>query len=173
MSDGDEIELVQGLKEGREESQRLLWESHHEAVLQFVFVAILKGRGHHDAEDIAQEALLRAFRSIGTFRGDCRLRTWLISLARHAAADYRRRKANRRPPNGSVSEPEVLEGVADPHVCSRTGPAAGILAEERRYHLLRLLAQLPEAQREVVAHRILNGQSVAETAVLMLRHPLI
>ncbi|MCK6478612.1 MAG: sigma-70 family RNA polymerase sigma factor [Planctomycetaceae bacterium] len=167
MSDGDEIDLIQGLKTGCPEAQRRLWDSHYEAVFGFVAIAILKGRAFHDAEDITQDAFLRAFRSIGTFRGDCRLRTWLITLARHAAVDHRRREASRSPPNGAVNDPEVLEGVADPHDSPRTGPAAGLLAEERRYHLVDLLAKLPEAQREVVVHRNLNGLSVAETAVLM------
>ena len=61
-------------------------------VLRFVTGLI----GSADAEDLAQETYLRALRSLPSFGGRSSARTWLLSIARHAAADYVR-AAVRRP----------------------------------------------------------------------------
>jgi RNA polymerase sigma-70 factor (ECF subfamily) len=54
-------------------------------------IAVASTRNVDDAEDIVQEALMRAHRGIGNFRGDCPLRTWLARIVVRVSINHRRR----------------------------------------------------------------------------------
>ena len=49
-----------------------------------------------DVQEVAQDAFLRAYRALGSFRGDAPFRFWLLRIARHAAMDFWRKKYRRR-----------------------------------------------------------------------------
>ena len=53
-------------------------------------IAVASTRNVDDAEDIVQEALMRAHRGIGNFRGDCPLRTWLARIVVRVSINHRR-----------------------------------------------------------------------------------
>jgi len=112
-----------------------------------------------EAEEIAQEAFLRAHRSLPEFRGDARLSTWLyaivsrLCLNRLASGD---RKAVR---HGE----EILLRVADP----RGGPDAGAERGELEAALHRAIAELSEERRVVVILRDLEGLSYEDIAVAL------
>ena len=89
-----------------------------------------------DVDDVVQEALLRAFRGLGRFRGDSTLKTWLVRITRNAALDEVRRR-NRRPAHAlddaeQAAGPDPIEPVA------------------ARHELAAALAALPPDQRAVV-----------------------
>jgi RNA polymerase sigma-70 factor (ECF subfamily) len=112
-----------------------------------------------EAEEIAQEAFLRAHRSLPEFRGDAKLSTWLyaivsrLCLNRLVSGD---RKAVR---HGE----EVLLRVADP----RGGPEAGAERGELESALHRAIAELSEERRVVVILRDLEGLSYEEIAAAL------
>jgi len=112
-----------------------------------------------EAEEIAQEAFLRAHRSLPDFRGDAKLSTWLyaivsrLCLNRLASGD---RKAVR---HGE----EILLRVADP----RGGPEAGAERGELEAALHRAIAELSEERRVVVILRDLEGLSYEEIALAL------
>lgn len=93
MEDG---ELVEQVRAGDEAAFARLVERHRGAV----FRAALAALGNEaDAEDIAQEALVLAFKRLNQFRGDAGVRTWMVSIAWRLALSRRRRlwwKGNRR-----------------------------------------------------------------------------
>jgi len=68
--------------------------------------------GHADAEDVVQDAFVRAFRSIGRFRGDASLSTWLIRITINLAIRHSNR--HRRRATDSLDVMEWEEPVADP-----------------------------------------------------------
>ena len=109
-----------------------------------------------EAEEVAQEAFLRAHRGLPEFRGDAKLSTWLyaivsrLCLNRLAMGD---RKAVR---HGE----EILLRVADP----RGGPDAGAERGELEAALHRAIAELSEDRRVVVILRDLEGLSYEEIA---------
>ena len=73
-----ELELVQRLKEGDQRAARRLYDAHVERVFRICYR--FAGEDHL-AEDFTQEAFIRAFDRIGTFRGDSAFGTWLGSIA--------------------------------------------------------------------------------------------
>ena len=97
----------------------------------------------HEASDLAQEAMLKAWRSRERFDGRADVRTWAFAIARNNYLDHRR-KRSRRPRE---------EAIAADHVADRPGPAEGASQNELFDAVGAAVARLPQAQREVVALR--------------------
>lgn len=113
-----------------------------------------------DAQDCAQEAMLRMWRQIGSFRGQSSFATWCYRIAVNTCLDLlRKRKA--RP---SVSL-EVLTDVGfAPAAQEETGPQAQVEQGERRRALEEGIAQLPVDQRAALILRDIHGLSYEAVA---------
>jgi RNA polymerase sigma-70 factor (ECF subfamily) len=100
----------------------------------------------HDASDVLQETYLRAFRSIGRYRGDSAATTWLYRIAANCAATHLRRRRWAR-----VAQVDEALTVADPLDEDRLVEAADASSDRER--LKRALAGLPDLLRVVVVLR--------------------
>ena len=111
-------------------------------------------RDDAEAQDAVQEAYLRAYKTLGSFRGDAKLSTWLVRITANEALMRRRRRA---PPAPEDSNPEALaDDAADPEV------------DAQRSQMRRLLQSridaLPEGYRTVFVLRGVEELSVEEVA---------
>ena len=111
----------------------------------------------HDAEDIAQEASLRAFRFLGGFRGG-NSRSWLLTIVRNTA--YTWLKQNRPQAIVSVGDDDLLE-IEDPTASANHSSA---LHNADKDVLRAALEDLPVEFREVLILRELEGLSYKEIA---------
>src|SRR6202012_6064852 len=111
----------------------------------------------HDAEDIAQEACLRAFRFLNGFRGG-NSRSWLLTIVRNTA--YTWLKQNRPQAIISVSD-EEWDDIEDPTAAANHSSA---LSHADRDVLRAALEELPPEFREVLILRELEGLSYKEIA---------
>jgi RNA polymerase sigma-70 factor (ECF subfamily) len=112
----------------------------------------------HDAQDVAQEASLRAFRFFGSFRGED-ARAWLLTIVRNTFYSWLRKN---RPPENMVEvsdETLDLEGISA-NVDAVNPPFADADAVRRA------LAELPVEFREIVILREMEGFSYKEIADL-------
>jgi RNA polymerase sigma-70 factor, ECF subfamily len=110
-----------------------------------VYRACLRVLGRpHDAEDVAQESFLAAYRSIGGYRGEGSLRAWLLRIATRQAF---RRLGQRRTTADLAAVPEPL--LAD----SSREPTLVMTATESRREVRDAVEALPDPYREVVALR--------------------
>ena len=112
----------------------------------------------HDAEDVVQEALLRALRGLAQSRGD-NPRAWVLTIVRNTAYTWLRRHR----PQEIQPMPDELPAPAD----AATLPDAGLIGAERKLALQRALAKLPLAFREILVLREVEGlsyQAIAEVA---------
>lgn len=105
---------VSQARAGSEEAARALVEAHQDRLYAFVWRIL---RDHHTAEEICQEAFLRAFRSLDSFSADYRFSTWLFTIAYRLCLNHIRR---RKSMTGEVdfgtlpgSEPEADVQVAE------------------------------------------------------------
>jgi RNA polymerase sigma-70 factor (ECF subfamily) len=114
-------------------------------------------RNDHDAEDVAQEACLRALRHFGGFRGgdDGSARAWLLAIVRNTAYSWRHR-ASAGAPETEFDEALHSGGIADRH------PEAAMLRQDARESFRRMLDRLPPEFREVIVLRELQGLSYKE-----------
>jgi RNA polymerase sigma-70 factor (ECF subfamily) len=84
-----EKRLVSRARRGDEAAARELVDTHKDRLLAFVWRVI---RDRHDAEEICQEAFLRAFSSLDTFRSEYRFSTWLFTIAYRLSLNWLRRR---------------------------------------------------------------------------------
>jgi RNA polymerase sigma-70 factor (ECF subfamily) len=113
-------------------------------------------RRDQDAEDVVQEAYLRAFRFFGNFRGGDG-RTWLLAIVRHTAYTWLRKN---RAPGQTTSFDEDKHGT----VSTDDDPEALLLRTEDAEILRAALEELPTEFREVVVLRELEELSYKEIA---------
>lgn len=125
-------------------------------------------RDDAEAEDAVQEAYLQAYRSIGSFRGDARLSTWLVRIVVNEALARRRKNVRRAAivpiRGGSVEEREPDAEVA---VRAEDGPESQAQRSELRRLLEEKVDALPEAFRAVFMLRALEELPVDETAAVL------
>ena len=109
------------------------------------------------AEDVVQEVFVQAWRKLGELRELERFRAWIASIARNRARSARRGDERRGKREGA---PVPVEGLADPR-----GMESG-LARLEQEELLAELRSLPEAYRETIALRYVEGLSTEEIAAV-------
>lgn len=119
-----------------------------------------------DAEEVAQDSLVRAYRAMHGYPRErvaaLKLRPWLASIAVNLARNRRRRHDDRQPP-GSL-EP-MLDAGFDPAADDRRGaPAVVADRRETQRELAAALLRLTPAVRSAIVLRHVDGLSVAETA---------
>jgi RNA polymerase sigma factor (sigma-70 family) len=114
-------------------------------------------RNEHDAQDVVQDAYLRALKYFGGFRGSegADGRAWLLAIVRNAAFTWRR-KHRLESTAAEFDERLHSEAVADIH------PEAAVLGSSARESLHQALDQLPAEFREVIVLRELQGLSYKE-----------
>jgi RNA polymerase sigma-70 factor (ECF subfamily) len=118
------------------------------------------GAGAPDVEDVAQESLLAFFHALPAFRAESSVRHYASRIAARIAIAARRRARERQARVGGEDETAPLSGVS-----GLVGSLdADALAGRRRELLRSLLAELPEAQAESIALRVVMGYSMEEVA---------
>ncbi|MCC7008566.1 MAG: sigma-70 family RNA polymerase sigma factor [Acidobacteria bacterium] len=103
----DDAAAVASAREGDQEAFRLLVDRHGRNLYRLAYR--LTGRPE-DAEDVVQEAFIRAYRQLATFEARANVGTWLYRIAFNCAIDYMRA----RPAREVTHEPGVLDGHAPP-----------------------------------------------------------
>ena len=124
---------------------------------------------YHEANDVAQDAFVRAWRAIGTFRGEAQFSTWLLGIVANLCRNRRRWWALRaRWTPASLDEASGPDGAPALQIADTApGPAAEALTGELRAHLLAALAMLDDTSRAVVVLRDMEGLSYAEIAQVL------
>jgi RNA polymerase sigma factor (sigma-70 family) len=115
-------------------------------------------RHGHDAEDVVQEAYLRAYQFFGTFRG-ADARAWLLAIVRNTCYTWLERNRARGP---ATPFDEEKHGGAGP----AGDPGALLLRGEDTQLLREALEELPAEFREVIVLRELEGLSYKEIAAI-------
>ena len=113
-------------------------------------------RGGADAEDVTQEAMLRAYRFFGGFHGGD-VRAWLLQIVRNTCFSWMEK--NRRGKDMTEFD-EALHGPSGPN------PEALAIAADSRGQLTQALEALPPRFREVIVLRELEGCSYREIATI-------
>ena len=161
---GDDAALVARAQGGDGAAFDLLVRRHQ----QIVFAVALRMLGDRDeAEDVAQDVFVRAYRAIGSFRREAKLSTWLVSIAMNLCRNRRRWWARRkRVIVASLDEPVETEKGAVEHAVADPAPGPRHQAEsaERERHIMAALLQLSEVDRTMIVLRDLQGHSYEEIA---------
>jgi RNA polymerase sigma-70 factor (ECF subfamily) len=143
-------ELVQAYRAGDDAAFNALVERHMKPTYALAYR--LTG-SHHDADDLTQEAFIRAHRGLGGFRGDSRFSTWLARIVINLSRNPRRRHL----PLDNLPEPAADEPGADTRLAT----------EESRRQVRSAVAGLPEKQRQTLLLKVFAGLRYRDVAQLL------
>lgn len=123
-------------------------------------------RNQGDVADVAQEAFIKAYRALPTFRGESAFFTWLYRIAVNSAKNYLVSQG-RRPPGSDlqVDEAEYVDGGESLH--DMATPENMLLSDEIRQVVFNTIEGLPEELRMAITLRELDGLSYEEIAEVM------
>jgi len=159
-----EQELIRRIQNGEREVFYELVRPYQRRVYAAALAVL---RNPADAEDAAQEAILKAFAHIGQFRSESRFSTWLIQIAINEARMHRRREhAEIMQP---IGEHQDEEGSYIPREFPdwREIPSESLERAEVRELLLRALASLGDKYREIFVLRDVHQLSIEEVAGML------
>ncbi len=161
LSDATDEELVQWIAAGDAGAFASLVDRHKRGVC-FLAARMV---GAEEAEDLAQDVFLRAYRALPAFRGASSFRTWLYRIARnHCLSELR--KGERRAPHLSIEE----EGDEKVHALLPEPPEgleAAIEKKEVRRRVRALVDRLPDSYRTALTLFYLNELKYDEVADTM------
>ncbi len=161
----DESELIERVRIGEKNL-------FHDLVRPYekrVYLTALALLGNvEEAEDAAQEAMIKAYRNLGSFRGEARFGTWLISITLNEARS-RLRKSKRMQIESLDEQEESREGDFTPAPLTdwREIPSEALERSELRAALQSAVGKLPAIYREVFTLRDLEELNVEETAKVL------
>lgn len=144
----EDREAVLACQRGEREAFDRLVERYQRDVYRLCYRYV---NNHHDANDLAQEAFLRAYRAIAKFRGESSFSTWLYRIAVNACLNF---KASRR-----ASE-ELSDTLAD----GREPVEGRVLRDERARAVREAVARLPEKQRATLILKVYHDLTHEEVA---------
>ncbi len=155
--------LVRRVQDGDKQAFDILVLKYQHKVTQLVSRYV---RHPSDAQDVAQEAFIKAYRALASFRGDSAFYTWLYRIAINTAKNFLVAQS-RRPPGDDidVQDAEQLEGVSG--LKEYATPEHMVLKDEIEQTIFKAIEELPEDLRSAITLRELEGLSYEEIAQAM------
>lgn len=153
----DEAELIARSIDGDTGAFEQLVRAHRTMALRVAYLVL---RDHTEAEDVTQEAFVKAYRSLPRFRAGLPFRPWVLRIVRNEALNAVRGSRRRGERELRVSMDPVSGGAAP-------SPETEVMRFEDRARVLAALEGLPDRFRDVLAHRYLLDLSERETATVL------
>ncbi len=156
----EEKDLIQRAKNGDQDAFGQLVLAHQNKIYTLC-VHMVTDR--EEAADLAQEAFLKAWRSLTSFQGESSFATWMHRLTTNVCLDYLRKQSRRQNISTAVSLDDEDSGWTEPADHSQDPQEQLERAEQKRL-LAKALEELPEHHRRMLVMREVSGMSYQEIA---------
>lgn len=156
-------QLVERVQRGDKNAFNLLVQKYQHKVVNLVS-RYVKNSG--DVADVAQEAFIKAYRAIPTFRGESAFYTWLYRIAVNSSKNYLVAQG-RKPPANDVDAEEADFYDGSEALRENSTPERVILSEEIKRTLFQTIEKLPEDLKMAITLREIEGMSYEEIASVM------
>lgn len=153
----DEQDLIASAKNGDTRAFGQLVRTHQGIAQRVAYLVV---RDPSEAEDVTQDAFVKAYRSLDRFRAESPFRPWLLRIVRNEALN-RVRSTKRRESFALQLANDPVSGDAAP------SPETEVMSQDERGRLLSLIEALPERYRSVIVHRYLLDLSEEETSEIL------
>ncbi|MBG22574.1 MAG: RNA polymerase sigma factor RpoE [Idiomarinaceae bacterium] len=155
--------LVLRVQQGDQQAFNLLVQKYQHKVMSLISRYVKQAA---DVPDVAQEAFVKAYRAIGSFRGDSAFYTWLYRIAVNTAKNYLVSQG-RKPPATDVDaeEADYLESAGA--LRDGASPESLLLTDEIRNVVMTTIESLPEDLRRAITLREIEGLGYEEIAIEM------
>ena len=158
MTREQELTIIRRVQHGDTEAFSLLVAAYEKNVFN---VALQMTGNREDAQDMAQEAFLKAYSSLSSFRGDSKFSSWLYRIVSNVCLDFRRRQG-RRPSSSLTVEDDEGENIQLDIADESQSPEALLERKMTREAVRAGLQQLPDEQRQILLLREIQGLSYEE-----------
>lgn len=158
----EEAALVRRVQAGDELAFREMVERYQSKVFSIIFGIL---RNHNDAEDIAQQVFAKIYFSLKNFDFRSSLLTWIYKITVNECYDYlRKKKVRKLVYESDFSEDDAKRMEAAEPARDAARPADATLAD--RDLVLKLLAKIPEEERNLILLKEVEGHSVEELSAM-------
>ncbi|WP_272690822.1 RNA polymerase sigma factor RpoE [Providencia sp. PROV052] len=154
--------LVEKVQKGDQQAFNLLVIKYQHKVASLVSRYVPQA----DVPDVAQESFIKAYRAIGSFRGDSAFYTWLYRIAVNTAKNYLVAQ-DRRPPASDLEASDAENFETASALKEISNPENLMLSDELKKVVFRTIESLPEDLRMAITLRELDGLSYEEIAEIM------
>ncbi len=157
----NDLTLARRVAAGDEAALEALYARYADPLFAFIYHRM--GDSRSEAEEVWQETLLAAFQSLGAYRGQSRLFTWLCGIARHKLADHYRHRGRKPAESLAVALAQEWDLLVD------TAPLPEELLAQRatRARVVEALGALPADYRAALVARYADEHSVDQVARLL------
>ena len=155
--------LVERVQSGDKRAFDLLVRKYQHKVIGLVSRYV---RSHAECEDIAQESFIRAWRAIGSFRGDSAFYTWLYKIAVNTAKNHLV-AMGRRPPTDDIDAEDAVFMAGAARMHDSATPERELMRQEIEQSVFSTVQALPEELRTAITLREVDGLSYDEIAEAM------
>ena len=159
-------ELVARAVLGSKEAYKLLVEKYQKKCFAIAYEVT---RSQEDAEDVVQEAFVKAYLSLPGFKGESSFYTWLYRIVYNMAVDLKRRKARQGGERIEFDERKISEELENRGMLEDrfAGPGETISRKEQARRIQQVLDNLSEEHRTVILLREVEGMSYDEIAKVL------
>ncbi|MFT5399999.1 MAG: RNA polymerase sigma-70 factor (ECF subfamily) [Gammaproteobacteria bacterium] len=158
-----DAELVKRVQAGDSAAFDILVQKYQHKVINLVgrFVS-----DQAECQDIAQDAFVKAYRAINSFRGDSQFYTWLYRIAANTAKNFLASRARKSPAYSvDVEDAEHFEGESG--LKEYANPENLLLTDEIKATIFRAIENLPDDLKSAITLRELDGLSYEDIAQVM------
>ncbi len=159
-----DAELVRRVQAGDGDAYRFLVQKYQQKVYGVVYGMV---QNPEDAREIAQDAFIKAFKSLDRFRHDASFYTWLYRITVNLTIDFRRRMAKRRADQFDEARMQKDEAGEAAHGHVEASPSRRLERKRLADQIQAAIDQLPADQRTAIMLRELEGLSYKEIAEAM------
>lgn len=154
MQEASDLELIERIRNGDAMCSRLLVERYQSLVYSIAYRMI---HDRAEAEDMAQEVFLKAFRTLDTFREEASFKTWICRIATNRCIDWKRKHASRTQLTAGVEEADALPDDAET-------PEQTYLRRERQSQVRDVIDGMPEKYRAILLMYHFQGMTYKDIA---------
>lgn len=163
MTEQTDQQLVERVQQGDKRAFDLLVLKYQHKILALVTRFV---HDSHEAQDVAQEAFIKAYRALPKFRGDSAFYTWLYRIAINTAKNYLVARG-RRPPDSDIAADDAEYYGGDSALKDNHSPERELLRDEIEQVVNRTMELLPKDLRMALTLREFEGLSYEDIANVM------
>jgi RNA polymerase sigma factor (sigma-70 family) len=156
MKKEDELKIVEQVKQGDLLAFRLLVDMHKTLAFN---IALQIVRNREDAEEVAQDAFLKAYQSIHTFKGESKFSTWFYKIVFNLAISKTRKK---KIETSNIDDVQI----SDKEISNAYEAYNTLVKQEREQQLKEAMKELKEDESLIITLFYLNENSIEEISVI-------
>jgi RNA polymerase sigma-70 factor (ECF subfamily) len=156
-------QLVERAQKGDSRAFDLLVKKYQHKILGLISRYV---QDHSEVQDVAQEAFIKAYRALGSFRAESAFYTWMYRIAINTAKNYLVSRG-RRPPGSDldISDAEIVDQSG--RLSDIESPEAAIARDQLEAAVFEAIEKLPDDLRTAITLREFDGLSYEDIATIM------